>query len=213
MKPLLLPTKEQREQAIAGTKTQFRLVAKKALWPIFEESEKVNGKVCLSMMDYDITPPHAIGDILYHAEPYHILWAYKGDEIEPRACKVGYLDDNETPTKTITVAEFDRIMAVKFPYKNISARNMPPFLARYFYSVTNVRAGELQKISEADAKAEGVDTTRVFNHEVVDGIQNQDQYRPSFIDLWDSTHKKPYTWDDNPYVWIFDIKRIERPVK
>ncbi len=220
MKPILHPTQALRAKAIDGTRTQFRLVIKPQPWYekgywFYEYKKGCSHYIgdthptehwnLENMLPY---APHAIGDILYHAEPYQIVQDYGGCEL------VGfYSDDNQPFNMIVTINEFSQWIAREKPYRKSPARWMYKSLARYFYKVTNVRAGELQKISEADAKAEGVDTTRVFNHEVVDGIQNQEQYRPSFIDLWDSTHKKPYLWDDNPWNFIFDIKRVERPVK
>lgn len=68
--------------------------------------------------------------------------------------------------------------------------------------VVNVRPEKLQDISEQDAKAEGV-----INNDAV----KVSSYRYWFEKLWDSINKKSeYNWDANPWVWVYEFKRISR---
>ncbi len=74
--------------------------------------------------------------------------------------------------------------------------HMPKEAARLFLRVTNVRVERLQRITLADAYAEGVEIpTR-------------------FYELWDSTIKKAdlplYGWKANPWVWVIVFERISK---
>jgi len=71
------------------------------------------------------------------------------------------------------------------------------------FRITNIRIEPLQAITEADAIAEGVRK-----------LYRCPQWLPgeaikSFIELWDSIHKKPGTrWEDNPEVWVLEIEYV-----
>ena len=58
--------------------------------------------------------------------------------------------------------------------------------------MTEVRVQRLQEISEADAKAEGVDGQFLPR-------PGYCTFRPYFADLWNSLHG-PDAWDANPWV-------------
>ena len=77
--------------------------------------------------------------------------------------------------------------------------------ARIWLKVTNVRVERLQDITPKQAGEEGV-TWETDNS----GLYR----RMRFKQLWDSTIKKQdldkYGWDANPFVWVFEFKRIEK---
>jgi hypothetical protein len=77
-----------------------------------------------------------------------------------------------------------------------SSRFMTNLAARLFLEITNIRVERLQDISEVDAKQEGV----VFKP----GLAVH-----HFRKLWNTIHKKIHRWDDNPWVWVIEFKRIE----
>lgn len=74
---------------------------------------------------------------------------------------------------------------------------MPRWASRITLRVLDVRVERVQKITEADARAEGVgewgcDTIEVFQ------------------DLWDSINaKRGYSWDSNPWVWVVSFEVVE----
>ena len=78
--------------------------------------------------------------------------------------------------------------------------HMPKSAARIWLEVTGVRVERLQSISEADAKAEGVDASKYH------GLDRA--YARAFSELWESTGGD---WAANPWVWVVDFKRIEKP--
>lgn len=99
--------------------------------------------------------------------------------------------------------------------------HMPREAARIFLRVTDVRVERLLEITGLDIlEKEGV---------TVDFPQPKPSYmslaytetrlkpsvRKAFADLWDSTIKKSdralYSWDADPWVWVIEFERCERP--
>ena len=76
---------------------------------------------------------------------------------------------------------------------------MPKYVARIWLDITGVRLERLQNISEADAKAEGVDAGKYH------GLDRA--YARAFSELWESTGGD---WAANPWVWVIDFKRDPR---
>lgn len=87
---------------------------------------------------------------------------------------------------------------------------MPKEAARIWLRVTDVRVERLQEITAESALTEGADK---YIH--ANGTLNEDQTITSFIGIWNSTIKKSdidrYGWDANPYVWIIEFERCEKP--
>lgn len=88
--------------------------------------------------------------------------------------------------------------------------HMPKEAARIWLKVTDVRVERLKQINGDDALAEGVDK---YIH--ANGTLNEDQTITSFIGIWNSTVKKSdldrYGWDANPWVWVIEFERCEKP--
>lgn len=84
--------------------------------------------------------------------------------------------------------------------------HMPKEAARIWLKVMNVRVERLQEITEVQAQAEGC------NSGLLTGACTA---RGQFEDLWNSTVKKSdidrYGWDANPYVWVIEFERCEKP--
>lgn len=79
--------------------------------------------------------------------------------------------------------------------------HMPKEAARICLKVTNVRVERLQDMTDDDAEAEGC-----FDYTST---------ALGFPDVWDSTIKKSnldsYGWDANPWVWVIEFERCEKP--
>ena len=84
---------------------------------------------------------------------------------------------------------------------------MPKEAARIWLKVTDVRVERLQEITELGATKEGC----VYDVEYALG----NTAKGHFIELWNSTIKKSdrdrYGWDANPYVWVIEFERCEKP--
>ena len=79
--------------------------------------------------------------------------------------------------------------------------HMPKEAARIWLKVTDVRVERLQDMTDDDAEAEGC-----FDYTST---------ALGFFYVWDSTIKKSdidrYGWDANPYVWVIEFERCEKP--
>ncbi len=90
--------------------------------------------------------------------------------------------------------------------------HMPKEAARIWLKVTNVRVERLQEIAAESALAEGADKYIHTNGEL-----DENMTITSFIGIWNSTIKKSdldrYGWNANPYVWVIEFERCEKPKK
>lgn len=101
--------------------------------------------------------------------------------------------------------------------------HMPKEAARIWLKVTDVRVERLQDITEEQACMEGTDPWDEVCYE-------NNGWHPTFSDpdsggdpnmvdgfhkLWNSTIKKSdldrYGWDANPWVWVIEFERCEKP--
>lgn len=94
--------------------------------------------------------------------------------------------------------------------------HMPKDACRIFLQITNVRVERLKDITEEDAIAEGVE--KQFSHlfqewRYKDYAKVKDDWRSpisSFQSLWASLNGFD-SWDENPWVWVIEFKRINKP--
>ena len=82
----------------------------------------------------------------------------------------------------------------------IPSIHMPRWASRITLEITDIRPQRLQEISEEDAKAEGID----YDPSAPAALS----HRTSFAHLWDSINSKRSPWNENPWVWVIDFKRI-----
>lgn len=82
---------------------------------------------------------------------------------------------------------------------------MPRWASRITLEITGVRIERLQRISAADAIAEGVNV-----HPDHRGKPSTSIYSPvqAYRDLWERING-PDSWDENPWVWVIEFRRLE----
>lgn len=84
--------------------------------------------------------------------------------------------------------------------------HMPKEAARIWLRVTNVRVERLQEMWASDVSKEGIYFSKPTT---------ADEMLITFAKLWNSTIKKPdldrYGWDANPFVWVIEFERCEKP--
>ena len=146
-------------------------------------------------------PPYQPGDILYVRETwmdYAGLTMYKAD------CDIYRLD-------SLNFAGFGWKPSI----------HMPKEAARIWLKVTDVRVERLQDITPKGAESEGVGN--LFYDDIGYGEKNygtevDTEYgiaKEQFAWLWESTIKKSdidrYGWNANPYVWVIEFERCEKP--
>ncbi len=88
--------------------------------------------------------------------------------------------------------------------------HMPRAAARIFLEITALRIEPLQDISREDAIAEGVFDSDAFEGYCTDNDGRNfhaSDPRISFCKLWCIIHS-PESWDENPFVWVIDFKKI-----
>ena len=175
---------------IDGRKTQTRLVLKPQPDPgqFFSHMTYVEAQsllICRSAtgMRQDIRLPYAPGDRLWGREVWGLDISDHGDCPRYKA--------------TLDYQCGDKIKSPhEGPFTWRSPIHMPRRFSRLTLVVTDVRVQRLQEISEADAKAEGVDGVCWEDWRDYGGPSS---YRLPFRSLWNSIHGHD-AWDDNPWV-------------
>lgn len=102
--------------------------------------------------------------------------------------------------------------------------HMPKEASRIWLKVTDVRVERLQSITVEGAIREGAEGEKC--HHINAGAfgctdcMNTGWIEPpqvEFMQIWNSTIKKSdidrYGWDANPYVWVIEFERCEKPKK
>lgn len=87
--------------------------------------------------------------------------------------------------------------------------HMPKEAARIWLKVTDVRVERLQEITSQGAWKEGARCSCLYPAPDCAGNKT------AFIDIWNSTIKKSdlnrYGWYTNPWVWVIEFERCEKP--
>lgn len=155
-------------------------------------------------------PPCKKGDILYVRETWNICSMWSSGN---RVTFIYRADENEEKSaRTISVSDdmfdkFEEMMHGSRPEWRPSI-HMPKEAARIFLKVKDVRVERLQDITGKQAENEGIDE----GWALYDGYADA---REKFAELWDSTIKKSdiekYGWNANPWVWVIEFERCEKP--
>ena len=84
--------------------------------------------------------------------------------------------------------------------------HMPKQYARIFLRVGNIRVERLQDISIEDILKEGI--SHMQHYQEGDVCKGSTQLKREWQELWNSTTKDGYKWEDNPYVFVYEFHRI-----
>ncbi|MAR57225.1 MAG: hypothetical protein CMM93_08590 [Rickettsiales bacterium] len=220
---------------LANRKTQTRRV--KGLKKINQDPErymiwgvKDNGYSSVDDLDdlseSEIKAPYGLpGDVLWVREAFHLD---KNNEPFYRKQEthhtVTYRADHfhrdirlpKTPNNEDLCEEgwFDP----EYPEKPIwkPSIHMPKTACRIFLKVNSVRIERLTEISEGDSSKEGI-KMRVGITKPQESFYQKpncpNRYataKQAFKSLWISIHKKD-SWEHNPWVWVYNFERIEKP--
>lgn len=146
-------------------------------------------------------PPYQPGDILYVRET---VWQ-----------KIGYYLDVDGETKPSWYNEFRYVASDEKPetgwnysWVKRPSIHMPKEAARIWLKVTDVRVERLQDITADSIRNEGLSSLAVHCGDMEIALKEWEN-------LWNSTIKKSdldrYGWDVNPYVWVIEFERCEKP--
>lgn len=162
--------------------------------------------------------PYQPGDLLYVRETWGISnlddeskMAYivyrASEEQKNEGCREVHLPDEKFEKMYESMAESESEWRPSI--------HMPKEAARIWLKVTDVRVERLQDITEDGAEAEGAIDNRGFIHSPENEYDRIYTAREHFIGIWDRTIKKSdldrYGWDANPYVWVIEFERCEKP--
>lgn len=163
-------------------------------------------------------PPYHPGDILYVRETWgisnlnyesktaYIVYRASEDQ-ENEGCREVHLSDEKFEKMYESMAESESEWHPSI--------HMPKEAARIWLKVMDVRVERLQEITVDDCHREGIniETSAVTDGETLN--RNHDFSLEKFESLWDLTVKKSdldnYGWDANPWVWVIEFERCEKP--
>ena len=191
MKPILFNTDMVRAITDGRKTTTRRIVKAPVLYKVAEPPSRIFRDGDLFQFQWNtgktvggfaIKPPYLPGDILYVREAW-AAWS----RTEGTMPNIYYQADGEN------------LPGVKW-HPSI---HMPKEAARLFLRVTDIRVERLQEIMD--------DPPGPNNKVVREGCK----YGCDFIAIWESTvqnqNRDRYSWDANPYVWVIEFERCEKP--
>jgi len=215
MKPILFNT-EMVQAILDGRKTVTRRNIKNVTiieddkldeWR-FEYYNNYDYGSCSEKYFINTFAPYQIDDILYVRETFANTWTPDSEDI-------GFIYKADGVPK-------------KFPYWGnakqykdevwIPSIHMPKEAARIFLRVTDIRVEKLQDITDEQTLKEGIQIigTGLYAASEDSNFKLQQIYpKTAFKYLWNSTIKKQdigkYDWNSNPYVWVIEFERCEKP--
>ena len=152
-------------------------------------------------------PPYNSDDILYARETWRVRNVCgdiaRGDRMAEIEFKAG--------GDTICVPAFDYAPSYGAWKPSI---HMPKKAARLFLLVKRVSVERLQDIDEEGAKAEGGKYCNGKHVGVEEKIRRSAVER--FANIWNKTITADidlYGWDANPWVWVIEFERCEKPAE
>lgn len=170
-----------------------------------------------------IKTPYQPGDILYVRETWQYLYELDGNEqIIEGTGKYYYAATDTIPFDTYVDAS--GVTHERVPWH--PSIHMPKEAARIWLRVTDVRIERLQDIDEDGVWDEGFrfkppcsadGHTCDLDGPCTSSIKYCEMTMGELFgrELWDSTIKKSdldrYGWDANPYVWVIEFERCEKP--
>ena len=201
--PILFST-PMIQAIIEGKKTQTRRVVKLPRFHPFRVEKQIKMLTIKDWILYDgnnenigtIKENYKVGDVLWARETF----ASKEINEEPPGVKAHYFAS-------------DSFASSKWK----PSIHMPKEFCRIFLKVKSVRIERLMDIREEDAKKEGVKMLpngSYRNYHEEESEQNHKytkEAKPSFITLWESIYGTG-TWEFNPYVFVYEYERIEKPL-
>ncbi len=224
MKPILFSTPMKVQAILEGRKTQTRRVVKPQpikkghFWTLDGAGWSSSSVVPVYGHSLYTRMPYKPGDILWVRETWYLETHYGAHSYVYRASSPDYPVD-------VGVGQHGWRPSIF----------MPKAAARIFLQVADVRVERVQEITDDDALNEGIPDNGWFPMDKVycprcqgEGligaldpdslgfmeIDCPDCIRPSqrFANLWNNLNaKRGYGWDKNPWVWVIEFERIEKP--
>lgn len=169
--------------------------------------------------------PCAKGDIIYVRETWKCWRAHRYEATADIMFRAGgdgvQLQFENGNTDSINRFDYDRFVNKWFSHNGEWKPSlfMPKEAARIWLKIRDVRVERLQDMTEEDAKREGC---AAWYHEYRGAVFGDEDAEEGtamdmFKDIWHSTIKKAdiqlYGWENNPWVWVIEFERCEKPVQ
>lgn len=197
----------------------------KTAYKYWDESYKLPDNISGEDLEKLWNPPCHTDDILYVRETWQYLYELDGNEQVIEGTGKYYYAATDTIPFDAYVDE-NGVTHNHTPWR--PSIHMPKEAARIWLKVTNVRVERLQDITEDQTEEEGFLFTPPCLHMTGENYCDIDGPCTSEIKycdmgagelfgkvLWNSTIKKSdldrYGWDANPYVWVIEFERCEKP--
>ena len=199
----------------------------------FLKEKKLMFKPYCDMTDIELIntaykAPYQPGDILYVRETWRVgAWDIFNQMIafdyKDGTCgELTYIHDQELFDRLVNQSRNDARQAKckyngvdfvwekgKSPCRWHPSIHMPKEAARIWLKVTDVRVERLKEITPQGAWKEGARCSCL--NPVPDCAGN----KTAFVNIWNSTIKKSdldwYGWSSNPWVWVIEFERCEKP--
>ncbi len=150
------------------------------------EDKQIISKLC--------NPPYKTGDILYVRETWCALPVNEAGHMRGH-CVYYYRADGD-------------LRPEGWRGKWHPSIHMPKEAARIWLKVTNVRVERLREITAEGIRNEGISSMAVHAGDMEIALKEWEN-------LWNSTIKKSdldsYGWEANPWVWVIEFERCEKP--
>lgn len=164
-----------------------------------------------------VIPAYQPGDILYVRETWAFQCCIDCLEIyEDDSCIIGKTsiihEDKDSTSEGCYIYRAGYPQPDRIIWR--PSIHMPKAAARIWLRVTNVKIQRLQEMRLDDFINEGV----IIRPEILDNPNNADGYGGyKFMCIWNSTiqprDKDKYGWKANPWVWVYNFKRCEKPME
>jgi len=206
------------------TDSRVRIYQRGEKWEVADTFSN-DGFSCLDSFKCPYGQP---GDVLWVREEHYMFGHWEHDLVsERKTCRQAWMflpDSNEVrffdnpPMACRNTKE--KKVKFKQEWNKRLARYMPKAACRIFLQVKSLRVERLQDISENDAVAEGIEPVdsmlyppHEYGFRFKNYLQNSNSIclpKASFMTLWQSING-PESWDANPWVWVVEFERIEKP--
>lgn len=159
------------------------------------EGRKTQTRRAVKNPDVSSNPLYNPMEIIYIKEPYTILSSDFADMYNVHQASNGdYIGYQYFGGKDIA------FNSQRFTPKMF----MPAKYARHFIEITDVGVQRVQEIGHEDIFNEGFRRSD-YNANNPTGY-DLDALERDWITLWNSINKPPYSWEDNPWVWVYEFK-------
>lgn len=215
-KPILFNT-EMVKAILDGRKTQTRRLIKNDYLGMADIEEnniyvpREDGE-CINILKTSWSK-YKVGDILYVRES----WCYgsvvgDSDDYGNEELWLEQLQEHEDNEMIFYKADMDEALKQGVSFEDVAWKpsiHMPKKYARIFRVVTKVKIERLQDITYEDILKKGCPYTSIEDALEVKAIGVKSKAFEWWINLWNSTAKDGYKWEDNPLVFVYEFEKVE----